>query len=233
METQNTAYDFSFYNLLPSIEAADEAMRRHNKLQLAEQILAPIFAKYDMSPQWGVALLHRHWWLENGELPVQSITRKESPKEYETSPHRINEKTAWPSLMAVGIDPRVPLIPLEFSSDEVVRKAHMELHEKAGFVLELQAEMISYHLEKTFGLVFTRDVTHNKYELVEFNSEKRASVLKESTKDELLDFDTIQTSWRFHLDGSGTTCKSSCWSRCVIPSGGGSHRHEHPKPHQP
>ena len=233
MSTLPTQYDVERYNFLPSIEDADEDMRRRGLLKLAEDSIAPLFFLHRMSEEWGIVLLHRHWALERNEVPIQAVLKRESPKEFEMAPTSPGDTDEfWPVVMAISSDINTPIVPLEFTKDEAAKKGFAELVGKPEFVSDLQRVMVSQNLQTTFGLIFTKNVDHNRYELVEFNSEKRVSLVRECTPLETDGLRTIQTSWRFHSVDGGTVCTGSCFSKCVIPKGGG-HYHEHPHAHQP
>jgi hypothetical protein len=232
MREEFVTYQQSRFNDLLSIEIADQQRKSSNSLERALQLLGPIFARHEMQNTWGLSLLHNHWTVEDGELPIQDITEDQSPRVLETLPRTATfEKDFWPSIFAVS-DGRT-LQPLEFTSDESVREANRILDRKPDFKKAICDTLVDNGLLHVYGLAVLRNVSDSKFQLVEFNYEGRISVLREATAVEIEGKELIQTAWKLCPDENMTACQASCFSQCIVPASGGGHTHAHPKAHKP
>src|SRR5712691_6002132 len=115
MFREATSFDPSDFNCLPSIEAADTEMRAQNRLGVALSLLEPIFLKHEMQSAWGICLLHKHWFVDEGEFPITDVKRTDIPREYELRPRQSFCKPFQPSILAVRQDSASILTPMEFS----------------------------------------------------------------------------------------------------------------------
>jgi hypothetical protein len=233
--TPNLAsYDRVQFNRLPSIETADETLRRENKLQIAFSSLESIFAKYDLCDTWGIGLLHNHWLLEDNEIPVQHISLRNGVKEYVTAPRaNLQDGMYWPSLISVIGGREITFRPLEFSTDRLVALANQRLAERPEFLKEFGRRMIESELESTFGLVVFKETTEPDLELLEFNFVERISIVREVNAGDHSKEKLIQTAWRFSPNESTMDCTKSCFQRCSDP-GNGTHRNDgHAPVHAP
>lgn len=227
-------YKSSRFNRLLPIEVADRQMRSAGSLKLALDLLGPVFVQHQVHNAWGLSLLHNHWTVQDGELPIQDASRAESPREFETLPRTtVFEKTFWPSILAVSDDSACALQPLEFTCDVSASEANTELDYKPEFRKAVCDLLTRNHLSNTFGLAMLRDVSDPEFQLVEFNYEGRVSLLRETTAPEIEGKNLIQTAWRLCPDESSSRCTPSCFSQCIVPASGGGHQHAHPKAHQP
>lgn len=227
MLQQSASYARSRFNGLPSIEEADAEMRAHNRLGVALSVLEPIFRRHEMCETWGISLLHNHWSVEDGELPITDLSKMDTPKEYELRPRAAFPKTFHPSILAVkeGVDSL--LEPLEFIADEGARHAVEQLNSKPEFVREFCEALTTHDLTSTFGLGVPRSVA-DIFELVEFTYEGRSSVSKEMTSAEVSGMKVIQTGWMF-IDAKTAKCEKSCFAKCNVPG----HTPSHSPAHKP
>ncbi len=232
MAQDASVYDRFKYNNLPSIEFADAAMREGDKLNLAFSAFRPIFLRHNMCDKWGISILHRHWRLEEDEIPIQEVIASDSPKEFETYPRTNTAATDfWPSLLAVNEDGCQSLQTLEFSSDPFTKEAYRLLKDSEDFVQDFCVAAKAHNLSNTFGLIATKSVTPG-FGLVEFNFDDRSSVLKETASPELAGKRLFETSWRFAPEQTNASCEGSCFARCIA-NPDGSHPSDHPHAHTP
>jgi hypothetical protein len=231
MHTEQYRFDINRFNRLPDIEVASAEMKARGKLSLAFSALGPIFVRHNMCGSWGISLLHNHWMVEDGELPIQHLTRTETPAEYETRPRPASfAKTFWPSILAVKNGAESALKPVEFSTECEVEAANHLLSQNSGFVTEFCSALRQNDLANTFGLIVPKQVSSADLEFVEFNEEK-TSMLKETVSARNNPENLIETSWRFVPTEVAGKCEKSCFAQCTVS--GGRHSHSHPKAHKP
>jgi len=229
---QMQQFDRSRFNSLPEIERADAEARESNELSAALHSLGPIFVKHGVHESWGLSLLHKHWDVGVDELPIQDVTKSETPMEFESKSRASSfGKPFFPSVLAIKIQ-QEKLEPLEFSADPSVSEANNVLASASAFLEEVASTATENNLEGRFGLIALRDAASG-YDLVEFNFVEPLSLVRETKPEEILGQRVIETSWRFAPDAVGGTCTRSCFSRCTTPSGGGGHRHDHTPAHRP
>jgi len=216
------------FNGLPSIEAADAEMRTQNKLNTAFSVLGPIFVKHDMCRTWGISLLHKHWSVQDEELPITVVSKVDAPREYELRPRMNFSKAFYPAILAVGEGSESLLEPLEYSGDEAAQLAVEELCAKPEFVREFCNALTTNNLASAFGLGVPRAVT-NGFELVEFTYEERTSVSKELPSAQVAEMKVIETAWMFGKGAAGT-CEKSCFAKCNVPGHTGTHTPVHKPP---
>jgi hypothetical protein len=233
MWSRASHYDSSLFNSLLPIEAANSEMKTKNQLSVALSVFGPVFAKHKMCDSWGVSLLHKHWAIEDGELPVQDSTDTCGPKEFVTAPRGSNfSKPFFPAILAVDRWGEPCLTPLEFSTDQRAHEAFRLLTRTQAFVREFRETALSSGLSATFGLIAAKEVSSPKFELVEFNHAERISVLKEVPSVETEGKTLIQTCWRFKAHAASMDCEASCFARCTV-SGDGGHSGDHAPAHAP
>lgn len=121
---------------------------------------------------------------------------------------------------------------MEFSTDPWTADANPLLASKPEFLDEFRGALLENKLESTFGLIATKEPSNPHFQFVEFSSERRSSVLKETLESEVEGKTLIQTSWCFTADETGMACAASCFSKCVQPASSG-HYHEHSHAHNP
>jgi hypothetical protein len=218
------AYDSSRFNSLLAIEAADTKMKANNMLPFALSKLGPVFARHNMCELWGLSLLHKHWDLECGELPIQDLGNLGTSwdrQEYITEPRTSFGKDVWPCVLAVDSQTGPALIPLEFSSDPCAEEATSALRDFPDFSLDFCQTVLSNGLEQTFGLFVAKQKPRPGYELVEFNFEERVSLLRETPSAEARLHALIETSWLFLPSAAANACTTKCAKFCDAT--GGSH----------
>lgn len=233
MWSRTSRYDSSLFNSLPPIEAADNEMRTKNQLRIALSVFGPVFAKHKMCDSWGISLLHKHWAIEDGELPIQDSAETCVPREFITAPRGPSfPKQFSPAILRVDGRGKSSLSPLEFSTDQRACEAFHALTCNQAFVRDFRETALATGLGTTFGLIATKEVSSPELELVEFNQSARISVLKEVPSVETKDKTLIETCWRFRADAAGIDCEASCFARCTV-SDDGSHSGDHAPAHAP
>jgi hypothetical protein len=231
MQTEQYQFDANRFNALPDIEVASAEMKAKDKLSLAFATLAPIFVRHNMCDSWGISLLHNHWQVEDGDLPIQDVTRAATPLEYQTTPRRASfSKRYWPSILAVKEGLEEGLEPVEFSTEYNVETANRLLNQNSHFVTEVSSALRKNNLADTFGLIVPKQVSSADLEFVEFNEDK-SSVLRETVSATNNPHNLIETSWRIVPTEVAGKCEKSCFSKCTIS--GGSHSHSHSPAHKP
>lgn len=227
-------YDRSIFNDLPTIEAADEEMRSHERLSLALRVLAPVFLENDMCASWAISLLHKHWPLYEGELPILEEQKSTPPRELITMPRGAEfQRPFAPSVLAVVAGGEPFLRPLEYSAEAHVAEAFERLRNTPQFVRQVGTVILSHHLEQTFGLTAARHCSQSDLELIEFNYEGRVSIVKETASAETATMKIIQTSWRFVPTEKGMACVTKCLSGCNVSGGTHTGPYHSPPYHDP
>lgn len=234
MQQELEHYNQSSFNILPSIESANADMRARGQLARAFSLLGPVFAEHNMCETWGIGLLHKHWHLEVGELPIQDVEFHEDRRQFITLPRAgAFSKPFSPSVFAVKTTLNPFLQALEFSSDLQVRGANILLTRNPQFVRDFCESILANGLEQTFGLVALRTASRPHLQLIEFNYEGRISIVRETIPSEIENKELIETSWRLSVDEVSGNCVGSCFSQCIVPASGGGHQHAHPHAHKP
>ncbi len=228
MEQLIISFRHSKFNDLPSIESANENVQLTNKLNLALSALGPVFLKHYMFNSWGISLLHKHFVIDNSEMPIQDFHIEDDRKSFVTIP-RTNSfrKEYFPSVFKLEDG---NLIPLEYSTDTSAMLANKELQSNHEFVKDFYRTLVENDLDKYFGLIYGK-VVNPKYELVEFNYDERVSILKEVPSEEVIGMKLIQTSWFFSAESPDGKCTTKCMSSCSVS--GSSHSHGHSVYHDP
>jgi hypothetical protein len=224
MIQETLSFDYSRFNGLLSIEDADADMRAKNKLSLALEQLGPIFVKHGVCETFGISLLHKHWSVSRGELPITDVSIDETPREYELRPRQQFAKKFYPSILAAKSE-SIPLEPLEFSADPHTASAFEQLREKTAFVNEFRDVILRNDLSDVFGLGVPRP-TAEGFELVEFTNEGRCSVSRELPEIEARKMAVIETGWMFSGDAAAG-CTKSCFAKCNVPGHSPSHSPVH------
>src|SRR5437016_6234776 len=201
MHLQLEQYELSIFNSLPPIELADADMRNRKRLELAFARLGPVFAEHGMCDSWGIGLLHKHWHLEDGEVPIQHVEDHGDHREFTTLPRAGSFlKPVFASVLAVKDLLNPVLQALEFTTDLAVQRANLLLAQNPQFAHDFCRSIFANGLEDTFGLVAIRTATSPDLQLVEFNYEGRISVVRETIASAIEGRKLIQTSWRLAVD---------------------------------
>jgi hypothetical protein len=225
-------FDRPRYNRLPCIELADAEMKSEGKLAVVLAELGPIFARHNMCDDWGISILHKHWLVNDDELPVQDIAWCEDYQEFVTCPRTTKpKKNISPSLFAVEPGRSPSLVPLEFSTDQCLSQNQRTLPANQAFITDFVGVMSTRDLFGTFGLIAVKEVSDPEHELVEFSYQNRVSVIREMKSREIDRKQLIQTSWRFMADASGLACRRECFVTCSVS--GSSHTRAHNALHNP
>jgi hypothetical protein len=234
MQVEFAGYDRSEFNNLQAIEDADALMRKNAQLDLATQVLGPIFSLYNLCDVFGISLLHNHWTLSDGELPIQDCHLEDSRKLLLTCP-RTEEfaKEFRPSVFRISSSEPF-LHPLEFSTDTCVLDANEVLQRQGrDFAASLSQAAVGNNLEHTFGLCVIRQSTNQGDELVEFNGPERISVVKEVEIGSVASRSLLDTCWRFDKIQPTAACVSSCFARCYVNAQNVHYQHVHTPVHGP
>jgi hypothetical protein len=225
------SHDIAWFNGLPTIEDADTKRKSNNKLQTALAVLGPVFIHHGICDHWGICLLHKHWPLYEGEIPVHVKTQCATGSEWICKPRsQLSYKTSRPSVLCIRSGSDRWLEALEFSTDASVHSAYKILMDRPDFQNEFCAAMREHSLDDTFGLIAVREATGPSRRLVEFNYESRISVVRDSAGVDFNPENLIQTCWRFRLDANAGDCIANCFTDCNA-SGDGSHSKSHVKTH--
>ena len=220
-------FDHARFNGLPTIEDADAEMRKHNKLAIALEVMEPIFLKHSMCDKWGLTLLHKHWAVTNGEVPVSDQSKTNAPKEYELRPRSNFDGVLSPSILAVRHGSTSSLEPLEYCGTIESASSSADLNAKPEFVRDVCRALDANDLSRTFGIGTPRTVPEG-FELVEFTYEGRSSVMKEMASAEVVGMPVIETGWMFSGSVTGK-CVKSCFAKCNTKG----HTPSHSKAHNP
>jgi hypothetical protein len=206
----------SRFNSLPDIELADTEMKVADTLSTALRVLGPVFVKHDMHGKWGISLLHNHWPIEPGELPVQHAEQTNGPREFATRPRQnvVSAGECWPTILAKSLCSEATMEPIEFSTEPYAYEAASAL--TSEFIREFCKTLAANGLEHTFGLIAPQALSRPDLEFVEFNPDGRVSVLKETTVADNERGRLIETSWRVVPDEVAGTCTKSCFATCTV-----------------
>jgi len=225
------SYDFGRFNRLPTIEDADLKRKSSNQLETALAVLAPVFISHGICDQWGICLLHKHWPVHDGEIPVHVKTKCATGREWICKPRgQLRYRTSCPSVLCIGSGSDHLLEPLEFSTEASVCTAYRFLMDSPEFRNQLCAAMRGHSLENTFGLIAVREATGPGRRLVEFNYEGRISVVRDTAVADLDSDNLIQTCWRFSFDTHAGSCIANCFTDCNDEPDG-THSTKHVKTH--
>jgi len=229
MEKSFLSFEKANFNDLPSIEVANENVQLTDKLNQALAVLGPIFLKHNMFNSWGISLLHKHFVINDHEIPIQNVEIENNRKLFVTIPRAIKiDNEIYPAVYK--LEDFGNLIPLEFSTDTSALIANNELKNNPEFVQEFYSTLVENDLIDYFGLIYGKTF-NTSFELVEFNYEERISILKEVPANEVNEMKLIQTSWFFSAEAPDGKCKSKCMSYCS--KSGENHDHGHTAYHDP
>lgn len=224
-----SVYDRPYFNSLPSIEEAFSSVESGGQLEHALVVLGRLFVKHRVHREWGLCLLHKHWRLKDGELPIQ-IVKDRNEQELVTEPRGEGFKSDFfPTVYSVRlIRDDFVVCPVEFSTDRRALDANGLLLTHPAFTREFNEALVSNRLEQLFGLILARSVHLPGHELVEYTYSDRVSVLKEEPiRDDRARL--IQTSWVFLDSKNPTVCvPNQCLAACDVTSSGHSQYHSPP-----
>ncbi|KAJ6788759.1 hypothetical protein PWT90_03310 [Aphanocladium album] len=127
------------YNTMPDVSSAFAAFDSCKGEVLACHLMKDLFRRHNVQDRLGLALLHRHCVLNNGERMTEMRGSK-SP-----APQKVGEPCIWKVNVADG-----RMMPVEFA----LEAKPMEWHDLRlrVFVKEFLALLLEYEAHKTFGL---------------------------------------------------------------------------------
>jgi|GEM_PF-4832191 len=221
------------FNGLLDVEEAENRLERTGHLDDMLSEVGPLFAKHGTWRDWGICLLHKHWSIENDEVPVQRDLEVGGLKHYVLEPRKVREQIrAKPSILAVAQDDSGGFEPLEFSKSSHTLETNESLERQKSFLDELHRVMVANGLEEIFGLISTIEDAKAGYKFVEMTEPGRVSVLRETPVDEVRSVRLIETSWRFVPTEVSLTCQKNCMATCGINTDGSHYNAGHLKQHQ-
>ena len=191
------------FNVLPTIEDADQRLK---ELCLSDNDfleIGSIFLRHNVQKSWGLVLLHNHFNVEKDEISL-SVLSESSDIEYRTAPAKSIFGSYWPSVLSLVEGKEEILQPLEFSSDAVSKIANEILEVSENFITEFKDYLFTRNLQEVFGLISAKQEISYDETFVELN-EINVSVLKVLKSVDAKNFDTIQTSWYFNSNLNETS----------------------------
>lgn len=213
------------YNSLPSIEAADRYVSSNYLVEKMSTCVGELFIRHGISQHWGISLLHRHWDIEDEEVPGEVVEFRSNLTEYIMKPRRSANFGRYVPCV-IGFYDHGPQA-LEFSSDPRAVEAYEVLRQKEQFLAEVHRSLLAAQLHMTFGLSSLKPTTSTDRWLVEFTQETRESIVREMPRPDQNGGDFVQTFWAFEVHAGGA-CYRVCARSC---SGGKNHRRYHPESH--
>lgn len=192
----------SLYNSLPSVEYADESIKKRGAV--FEQFLTSakdLVLHYGMEQHMGLRLIHRHYELRDREVMVEEFERIDDIPSLVTEPRVLKDfsqealPTGW-----IFSSPNVTTpVVFESSTDKAVKLAISKLSSELEFMEEVGSLIRSYQLEGIIALgIVNRDslVMKDGEILLEINSvDEFRSVVQAKQVTEANDF--IRTGWSF------------------------------------
>jgi hypothetical protein len=214
-------FDLEMFNSLPDIETADQTLRESGKLEKALDCLGPLFIAHDLHNDWGISLLHRHWPIYLGELPLQRREVQDGQETFVTSPWTSDIATSWPTTIAVRRSGR--LRPVEFSTLEGSEAAYKKLIEAKQFLVAAIHLWGREDLFDTFALSMLRYDPSGRTKYLETTLPDRVSLVRRISSEKEIDQQrVIETTWRFSPDAPTLGCEKLCVQLCPV-DGNGNH----------
>ncbi|MGZ2374950.1 hypothetical protein ACVI3U_002853 [Sinorhizobium medicae] len=233
------AFSAKFYNSLDEVDEVDDFLKKQSFYATPMRDLRKIFQRHKMDGFVGLCLLHNHNFIRIDEAMVQSPVGECLV----TSPRKVrgrNFRKSVPWSFAAPTHPQLPLIPIEFSDDPLVRADYDQLISQVDFIEEFRGFVTSKALNKHVGLALLRreyTFATNSDVLVEtVEASKRRNVLQWK---QLSEFDVtkmIQTIYSLSNDDAvlTTVCAVRCInsSYCVQRSPGHARETSHGRQHR-
>ncbi|MEW6638919.1 MAG: hypothetical protein AB1586_00340 [Pseudomonadota bacterium] len=200
------------YNSTPDVQNADADIRRDGSLERALTVLAPIFQAFDVAEFCGINLLHKHWTVEESEIPLQSRQPYASGHELVTTPS-LAGTTAMPSSWVLLVEgTRADFVPFEFSTDAEVLRHAEHLMRLPAFFATVGDALLAHDLFRHFGVcIVPREPLSDDPDasLVEVSSPRaRASLIRAASLNPGQPY--IQTAWIFAIDDKKQPPKPVC-----------------------
>jgi hypothetical protein len=214
MFINTSQYNSAHFNALLDIDESDLRMREAGALDEVLSLAGPLFLKHDAWKHWGICLLHKHWELEEDEIPVQMEEQATHLRKYVLQPRRGSDTTfATPSILCAAED-NDRFDVLEYSTTKRAAKSNEIVSQKREFLEELYTLLTRTGLGRTFGVISTIEDARAGHKFVELTQEGRISLLSEMPIAEIDTARLIETSWRFLPTDANTACTRTCMATC-------------------
>jgi hypothetical protein len=202
----------SFYNDLPEVEIADAAIKSKRKVEIAHEVLVPIFWRHGVLGFCGINLLHKHWTVNDGEIPEQSRKKHNSDYHLITTPVSKSTSSAQPWSWALRVvRDNAHFVPFEFSVDEETKRYSTLLSGKPEFFAEVGSVLLNHELHTHFGIcIAVREPLSNNplARAVEVSSpNERISIIRPTVSQLTESESYIGTSWTFRALAASTPKK--------------------------
>ncbi|MBK4723564.1 hypothetical protein JJL56_32505 [Azospirillum sp. YIM DDC1] len=223
-------FDHHSFNNLPEIEDSHTKIVKGGFLDHALNTTGTLFIRHGLYENWGISLLHKHWEVCNGEVPVQRVVVSDKGVEYVTRPEMLfsGDKLS-PNTIKVESPRRTILI--EYSEDPDVIMANNILAGSPDFIIEFCVLISENGFNDIFALSTIKPQSLGK-EFVEMNYIGRISIVMERNAKDLNRNSLIETTWRFKPKEATLGCERLCQRRCV-DSGNGHRFQDHLAMHRP
>jgi hypothetical protein len=200
-------YSSAHYNLLQSVEDANERAGAGLALANLKCIVTPIFRKYGASELWGISLLHKHWTVGEAAFPGERSDGQNSTL-YCTSPTAIAQKHLYgPSVFQLT---PTQLLPLEYSRLPYAVHAYKKLLTIPDFIAELTYALHRSGMSEYFGISALKPLPKTSYWHLEKTYADPASVISEQLATTALANDSIETMWCLNEDAATMYCRLRC-----------------------
>ncbi len=236
MLRRNATKDYSMiYNTLPSVEEADSEVSRNDFKDKAHFLkeVSRLLRKHNLQQKLGIALLHKHCKVREGERMVESPEIVNGEKALVTKPIRSVSNIGVPTVWSIEDG---QYHPLEYTTDTLACDLFNESEIPIEFLSDFAALSDSSPIGRYLGLAVVERAFYNDNEkqqqipLEYSNFKNRHNVVFLKRQCDLRN--TIQTAWSFKEDNDVTLecesksyciarCQRQCWSE---PDG---HRREH------
>ena len=224
------AYDIQTFNNLPEIEFASSYVNSTGLLDKALSTIGPLLIMHNLSDAWGLCIIHRHWRLEEDEIPLQTIRYCNGIREYLSRPISNLTHEAAPTVLRVASNHRT-FEPLEYSTDPLALEANDLLSKNCRGRSALVDALIDHSLADNFALIVLKPLPEAA-EMIELNFADRVSILRQVNTEDLQGKTLIQTTWRFAPNVAAGKCATKCMSYCNVGADGG-HSGGHTAYHDP
>ncbi|MGV3598042.1 MAG: hypothetical protein ACO1PI_09245 [Bacteroidota bacterium] len=207
MMKKTTTYTVDAFNELLEIQKATEIVQSGGLLKENLGKIGEMFIKYGVEKYWGLALLHRHFFVGKDEFPMTKVLELENNIEYKSEPQNFNfHENYWPSIFSFNCGQEFIMQPLEFSTDSLAKECNELLDKKVDFLLDFKNFLLTESLENIFGIICVKRAIADDTRFVEHNFDDRVSLLKITKVDEINKLNLGETSWYFNSSTNPVTC---------------------------
>lgn len=208
-------YTVDAFNKLPGLGDANAQFIREDGQAVLETSLRELFTRRQICQTFGIALLHRHFDLNEHEILVDAngTSTPWDLRGTSVSPSGFGKYggTIRPNSWMVA---NGHLVPYEFHFDRSPATVAPEL--SADFVEELTAILEANNLSNVLGLRLLRDAARCQVEVTEGNVNVTFPLGNEAQPD-IVDSDSyLQAAWQFPSTGSGKPqARDWCVTLCL------------------